>query len=122
MPQPPRTKRNRSSICSSFYSNNNDNNNINDNNNNKNDLRVELGEERLTVGKIYAGLLIAENWKAFKTAEKTAKSKGMVRRIRLLFRRLHLQDKKTSTKSIVVPFHQTRSIMFRKVLELFPQT
>jgi len=37
---------------------------------------AELGEEKLTVGKIYAGLLIAENWKAFKTA---AKSKGMVR-------------------------------------------
>lgn len=39
--------------------------------------RAELGEEKLTVGKIYAGLLIAENWKAFKTA---AKSKGLVRR------------------------------------------
>jgi len=43
-------------------------------------VRTELGEEKLTVGKIYAGLLIAENWKAFKTAEKTANSKGMVRR------------------------------------------
>lgn len=29
-------------------------------------LFVELTFEKLTVGKIYAGLLIVENWKAFK--------------------------------------------------------
>lgn len=33
---------------------------------------TELGENRLTVGKIYAGLLIAENWKAFKISAKTS--------------------------------------------------
>ena len=33
---------------------------------------VELGENKLTVGKIYAGLLIAENWKAFKVSAKTS--------------------------------------------------
>jgi len=29
-------------------------------------LTAELTFDRMTVGKIYAGLLIAENWKAFK--------------------------------------------------------
>lgn len=37
----------------------------------------ELTYEKLTVGKIYAGLLIAENWRAYK-ANKTIK---MVNRI-----------------------------------------
>jgi hypothetical protein len=32
---------------------------------------AELTFQRITVGKIYAGLLIAENWKAFK-ANKTS--------------------------------------------------
>ena len=31
----------------------------------------ELTEQKLTVGKIYAGLLIAENWKSFKATGKT---------------------------------------------------
>lgn len=35
-------------------------------------LVADLGENKLTVGKIYAGLLIAENWKAFKTSAKTS--------------------------------------------------
>ena len=32
---------------------------------------VELTERKLTVGKIYAGLLIAENWKSYKATGKT---------------------------------------------------
>jgi len=31
----------------------------------------ELTERKLTVGKIYAGLLIAENWKSYKATGKT---------------------------------------------------
>jgi len=33
---------------------------------------IELTFDRMTVGKIYAGLLIAENWKAFKANKGTA--------------------------------------------------
>ena len=29
----------------------------------------ELTYQKMTVGKIYAGLLIAENWKAYKTSQ-----------------------------------------------------
>jgi len=36
---------------------------------------IELTFDRMTVGKIYAGLLIAENWKAFK-ANKGAGGNG----------------------------------------------
>lgn len=36
---------------------------------------TELTFDRMTVGKIYAGLLIAENWKAFK-ANKGASGDG----------------------------------------------
>jgi len=32
---------------------------------------IELTFDRMTVGKIYAGLLIAENWKAFKANKGT---------------------------------------------------
>jgi len=32
---------------------------------------TELTEQKLTVGKIYAGLLIAENWKSYKATGKT---------------------------------------------------
>jgi len=34
-------------------------------------MMSELTERKLTVGKIYAGLLIAENWKSYKTTGKT---------------------------------------------------
>jgi len=37
----------------------------------------ELIEKKLTVGKIYAGLLISENWKAFKSTGKAAGKNGL---------------------------------------------
>ena len=36
-----------------------------------NAFAAELTERKLTVGKIYAGLLIAENWKSYKATGKT---------------------------------------------------
>ena len=43
-------------------------------------LLVELTYQKMTVGKIYAGLLIAENWKAYKNSQsKMGNVMGMVR-------------------------------------------
>ena len=40
----------------------------------------ELTFQKMTVGKIYAGLLIAENWKAYKASQSKMGSKMMVSR------------------------------------------
>lgn len=37
---------------------------------------LELTVNKLTVGKIYAGLLIAENWKSYKATKVTQKNGG----------------------------------------------
>ena len=39
----------------------------------------ELDEGKMTVGKIYAGLLIAENWKAYKASQSANSNYRMVR-------------------------------------------
>lgn len=38
---------------------------------------TELTHHRMTVGKIYAGLLIAENWKAFKANKSSGGGRGV---------------------------------------------
>ena len=40
---------------------------------------AELDEGKMTVGKIYAGLLIAENWKAYKASQSANSNYRMVR-------------------------------------------
>lgn len=40
---------------------------------------AELTFNKLTVGKIYAGLLVAENWKAFKASQTRQGHLDMVR-------------------------------------------
>lgn len=39
-------------------------------------ILLELTVNKLTVGKIYAGLLIAENWKSYKATKVTQKNGG----------------------------------------------
>ena len=39
---------------------------------------AELTHQKMTVGKIYAGLLIAENWRAYKASQSRMNGKGMV--------------------------------------------
>lgn len=38
----------------------------------------ELDEGKMSVGKIYAGLLIAENWKAYKASQNASNNFKMV--------------------------------------------
>ena len=39
---------------------------------------IELNEGKMTVGKIYVGLLITENWKAYKASQTNGQSAKVV--------------------------------------------